>query len=62
MDPIVARLNVNSNCSNVAHLPAIDFVISGKNFSLTATQYVIKLQVGARAGSVTPAHGGSALD
>lgn len=65
MDPIVARLNVNENCSNVKSLPPIDFVISGKNFTLTATQYVIKLQVrtrlrplaaGARGQGVACAH------
>ena len=38
-----AKVNVTADCSNLASLPTIDFVIAGKNYPLTANQYVVKL-------------------
>jgi Eukaryotic aspartyl protease len=42
-DPIIALINVTADCSNMASLPPINFVIAGKDYPLTANQYVVKL-------------------
>jgi hypothetical protein len=41
--PIIAAINVTADCSNLATLPPISFNIAGKDYPLTAAQYVVKL-------------------
>lgn len=43
MDPIIAKLNVSADCSNINSLPTMSFSIAGKDFDLTPYQYVIRL-------------------
>lgn len=42
MNPIIAQVNVTADCSNLSELPELSFNIAGKNFTLTADQYVIQ--------------------
>jgi len=42
-DPIIAKINVTADCSNLASLPPISFNIAGTDYPLTANQYVVKL-------------------
>ena len=43
MDPLIAAINVTADCSNIASLPPISFLIGPNNYTLTANQYVVKL-------------------
>ena len=43
MDPIIALINVTADCSNLPSLPPISFTIGGRDYPLTANQYVVKL-------------------
>lgn len=40
--PVIAQINVTADCSNLASLPPISFKLGGKEFPLTANEYVIK--------------------
>jgi hypothetical protein len=42
-DPIIAKINVTADCSNLATLPEIVFNINNVDYPLTANQYVVKL-------------------
>lgn len=42
-DPIIAKLNVAPDCSNVDSLPTISFTMAGVDFPLTPQQYVVRL-------------------
>ena len=44
MQPIVEKLSVFPNCSNVNDLPPVDIVIGGHAFTLNATDYVLQLE------------------
>jgi len=38
-----AGVNVKSDCSNIGSLPVLTFTIDGKDYPLTAEEYVIKI-------------------
>lgn len=40
---VIAQTNVSADCSNIASLPDISFLINGVTYTLTARQYVIQL-------------------
>lgn len=42
-DPIIAKINVTDDCSNLATLPPLAFLIGQTTYTLTANQYVVKL-------------------
>jgi hypothetical protein len=42
-DGIIAKINVTADCSNLDSLPPINFNIAGKDYPMTANQYVVKL-------------------
>ena len=42
-DPIIAKINVTADCSNLASLPPLVFLIGETEYTLTANQYVVKL-------------------
>jgi Eukaryotic aspartyl protease len=44
ISPILSKLAVNSDCSNLNSLPNFSVKISGRDFTLTPQQYVIKEQ------------------
>merc|ERR1711916_157798 len=48
INPIIAKLNVTEDCSNIDSLPPIAFTLNGFDLTLTAEQYVLKLDQGGQ--------------
>jgi len=59
INPIIAKINVSEDCSNLSALPPLQFSIGGKDFVLTPDFYVIKTFY---AGSYSCQLGIQALD
>jgi cathepsin D len=61
INPIMKKIgNVSADCSNIASLPTIEFVISGKTYSLEPEFYVLK--VADDSGAIECQLGMQALD
>jgi cathepsin D len=44
INPIIAKINVTEDCSNIGSLPSIQLTIANHDFTLTPDQYVLKLE------------------
>ncbi|KAG2387185.1 hypothetical protein C9374_001517 [Naegleria lovaniensis] len=43
MNPILNSIQVNEDCSNIDSNPSVTFILSGKSFTLTPRDYVLKI-------------------
>jgi cathepsin D len=62
INPLMDRINATLDCSNVDSLPPLAFVIAGRTFTLTADQYVIRINTPGQQPPVQCQTGVMAMD